>query len=415
MTKVQLKYGKSQIEVDIPEKNLIGIVGPQELPKVVNERKEIQNAIKNPINSKELSEIVNPGNKVAIIVSDITRPSPSSKILPPLIDELHSLGIQDEDISIIFALGIHRSHTEEEKKKLVGEEIYNNYLCIDHDPDDCVNMGTTSYGTSMDVFKLVAEADVVICTGNIELHYFAGYSGGAKAIMPGVSSREAVQNNHKMMLLPEARAGNLNSPVRKDMDEAGELLGIDFVVNVVLNEKKEIVKAVAGKPMDAYKTGAEYVDKMYKVKIEKPADIVITCAGGFPKDINLYQAQKALENAKYAVKDGGSIILVAECSEGLGEEVFEQWVMEAKDPEDLIKKIEENFVLGGHKAAAIALVMRKADCFLVSEMPEDLAKKVFFIPKKNLQDAFEEAMKKYGEDAKVLVMPYGGSTLPLAT
>lgn len=410
MTRVRLRYGKGSIEVDIPEKNLMGIIEPKELPRAVDEIKEINEAIKNPINSKKISEIVKNKEKVVIIVSDITRPTPSSKILPPLLNELYSCGIKNKDVTIVFALGIHRAHTEKERKNLVGEEIYRKIRCIDHDPENCINIGKTSYGTNVDIFKPVAEADVVICTGNVEFHYFAGYSGGSKAVMPGVSSKRAIQENHRMMVLPKAEAGRLDSPVRLDIDEAGEILGVDFALNVVLNEKKEIVKAFAGNPTDVYKAGAKYVDMMYKVPVD-PADIVITCAGGSPKDINLYQAQKALDNAKNAVKDGGAIILVAECSEGFGESTFEEWIREAKDPEDLIKRLEENFVLGGHKAAAIALVMRKAECYLVSNMPEDLAKEAFFIPKGDLQEALEEALRKQ-EDAKVLVMPYGGSTLP---
>lgn len=409
---VKLKYGKEYVDLAIPEKNLLGIVEPNELPRVEDETVEIIRALENPINSKRLSEITHPGSKTIIIASDITRPSPSSKLIPPLLDELHKGGVSNDDITVVFALGIHRSHTEEEQRMLVGDEIYDAVRCIDHDPSNCIQVGATKTGKPVEVFKPVAEADIVVCTGNIEFHYFAGYSGGAKAVMPGVSTREAILSNHMMMTLPEASAGRLDSPVRQEMDEAGEILGIDFILNVVLNSKKEIVHAVAGHPIDAYKAGTPWVDKMYKVPV-KAADIVITCAGGAPKDINLYQAQKALENAKYAVKDGGSIILVAECCEGFGEDMFERWIEDASTSTELIKRIESNFELGGHKAAAIALVMQKADVYLISAMPEEHAKKAFFIPRKSVQDALDDAMNKHGDDATVLVMPYGGSTLPV--
>lgn len=412
---VELKYGKGKLKFEIPEENLLGIVKPKELPGVPDEKAEIKRALENPINSKRLSELIEPSDKVCIIASDITRPAPSHVMLLPLLEELRDGGMRDENITLVFALGIHRKHTVEEQKKLVGEEVFNRVKCIDHDAKECVPLGKTSRGTEVKVFRAVLDADVRICTGNLEYHYFAGYSGGLKAIMPGVCSRETVEQNHSMMILPDAVAGKLEgNPVREDMNEVGRMVGVDFILNVVLNSKKEIVRAVAGDAIAAHREGVKYIDEMYRVKIPERADIVITSPGGFPKDINLYQAQKAFDNAKYAVNEGGVIILPAECPEGLGETTFESWMKEAKTPDEIIDKIRKKFVLGGHKAAAIAMILKKVDGYLISSMPKEEVEAIFFKPMDSIDEALRIAMKKLGKDANVLILPYGGSTLPSA-
>ncbi|MFT5874915.1 MAG: nickel-dependent lactate racemase [Clostridium sp.] len=254
-----------------------------------------------------------------------------------------------------------------------------------------------------------------MCLGNIEYHYFAGYSGGAKAIMPGVSTRAAIQANHSRMLESEAKIGNLDTnPVRQDLEEAIEYCPIDFIVNVVLGKNKQIIKAVAGHYIKAHREGCKFLDVANKIVIESKADIVVATPGGYPKDINMYQSQKALDNAKHAVKKGGIIILVASCVEGLGEKVFERWMLGATSPESLIEDIQKNFELGGHKAAAIAMVLQDSKIFLVSEMETDFTRKIFMEPFSDVQSAVDKAFKEQGKDAKVLVMPYGGSTLPVS-
>ncbi len=406
-THLALKYGKKEIYSTVPANSQI--VKPNEIPGQ-HEEVEIKRALINPIGSKKLSELVHPHERTVIIVSDITRPTPSSKLLPPLLEELKLGGVSNEDVLIVFAKGLHRKLSEEEKRLLIGD-VYDQIKCINHDVDDCVYIGTTKSGTRVNVLRDVVDADVVVCIGTIDLHYFAGYSGGAKSILPGVSSRETITMNHKLMLLPNVASGCADSPVRKDMEDAGAILGIDFILNVVLNAKREIVRAVAGHPINAHRAGINHVNKLYKIPIKERADIVIASAGGAPKDINMYQAYKSLDNAKHAVMEGGSIILVAECPEGLGNDVFESWVNEANSTRDVIKRLERNFELGGHMAAAIARIAEKHDIYLVSEMPDKLAKKAFFIPVKDVGAALEEAMKKH-EDAKIIVMPYGNSTLP---
>jgi len=265
----------------------------------------------------------------------------------------------------------------------------------------------------VDIFEEVVKAQRVICLGNIEYHYFAGYSGGAKAIMPGVSTAGAIQANHSRMVEDTSATGRIEgNRLRADIDEVAKFVKIDFIFNVVLDEKKQIIRAVAGDYIKAHREGCEFLDRLYKVKINKKADIVIVSAGGYPKDINLYQAQKALDNAKHAVREGGIIILVAQCKEGLGEKVFERWMKEATCPEDMVRKIQEKLELGGHKATAIGMVQLKADVFLVSDMGDSFASSMFFMPFDNVQAALDKAISKMREKASIIIMPYGGSTLP---
>lgn len=408
-----VEFGKGKLSFELDERNFWGELKPNQVKVNLTGMDEVKRALENPIKSPRLREIVKPGEKVVIITSDITRPMPSKLVLPPVLEELASAGVADQDITVVFALGIHRGHTEEEKKALVGEEIYRRVACIDSDPTDTVHLGSTKSGTPVDVFRTVAEADRRILLGNIEYHYFAGYSGGAKAIMPGVSTRAAIQVNHSRMVEETSHAGNLaKNNVRLDIDEVERFVSIDFIVNVVLDEKKQVIKAVAGHYIHAHREGCRFLDSLYKVEIPRRADIVVVSPGGYPKDINLYQAQKALDNAKQAVKKDGIVILVASCREGLGEDVFEHWMLGAREPQELIVNIKRNFELGGHKAVAIAMVLQNARIFLISDLDPNFVRRIFMEPFPDVQAALTEGLVEKGSDAGVLVIPLGGSTLP---
>lgn len=414
--KLEIGFGTTPQTVEVPDANIAGILMPNEIEIPVKGKQLVLESLQAPIGTKKLPEIVKPGEKVVIITSDITRPVPSYKIIPAILDELWQAGIKPEDVTVVFGLGVHRKQTPDEMKKLVGEEVFNKVRCTDGDPDDCVHMGVTKMGTPVDITRIVAEADRRIGVANIEYHYFAGYSGGAKSIMPGVSTREAIQNNHSRMVLPEAAAGRLDgNPVREDIEEAIEYCPLDFIVNVVLDENKEIICSVAGDYKMAHRKGCEFLDRLYRKEIPERTDIVIVSQGGAPKDLNLYQTQKALDNAKHAIKKGGVIILVGSCKEGLGEEVFEEWIEKAESAQSMIDRIQADFQLGGHKAAAIAMVLENADIYLVSEMDEGLVRDAFLTPYKTVQEAFDTAFSKLGKSASVLVMPYGGSTLPVVS
>ena len=413
--KLEFGFGAGVQTVELPEENLMGILTANDVPRGRTNEEEVRRSLRHPIGTPPLREIVHPGEKIAIVTSDITRPVPTWRIMPALLDELYAAGVHPEDVTLVFALGSHRPHTPEERRKLSGERAFSEIRCVDSDPSDCVRLGVTDAGTPVDITRVVAEADRRICLGNIEYHYFAGYSGGAKAIMPGVSTRAAIQANHSMMVHPEACAGNLDTnPLRRDLEQAAAICGVDFIVNVVLDEHKQIVKAVAGDLVKAHCEGCRFLDRMYLKELDSRADIVLVSQGGAPKDLNLYQTQKALDNAKHAVKNGGTIILIGSCKEGLGEKVFEEWMLNAPTAESMIERIGRDFQLGGHKAAAIAMVLQNAEIYLVSDLEDDFVKKIFLKPAHSAQEALDAAFARLGPDATVLAMPYGGSTLPRA-
>ena len=411
--KLEFSIGTTKQSVDVPDHCVQQVLKPNPVKAPSSGTAEVLRALAAPIGTPRLRDLVRPGERVAIITSDITRPMPTHLVMPPLLDELYAAGVRREDITLVFALGSHRPHTLEERRTLAGERAFSEITCVDGDPLDCVHMGTTSAGTPVDVTRVVAEADRRICLGNIEYHYFAGYSGGAKAIMPGVSTRAAIQANHSMMVQEDACVGNLTTnPLRRDIEEAADICGVDFICNVVLDEHKQIIHAVAGDVTAAHRAGCAFLDTLYQIKIKQRSDIVMVSQGGAPKDLNLYQTQKALDNAKHAVRDGGIIILIGSCREGLGEHTFEQWLMTAERPAQLIDRIQKEFRLGGHKAAAIAMVLEHAEIYLVSDLAPALVENCFMTPFATVQAAYDAAAKKLGKHASVIAMPYGGATLP---
>ncbi len=412
--RLEFGYGNGVQTVEISEKNLLGVLRANAMDHARMGPDAVRYALDNPVGLPPLRQLPRKGQKVVIVTSDISRPLPSYDVLPGVLQELNIAGIPNEDITVVFALGSHRPHTREEMIRLVGQEVYDTVRCVDSDPGDCVHMGVTDAGTPVDITRVVAQADFKICLGNIEFHYFAGYSGGAKAIMPGVSTHEAIQANHRMMVSEDACAGNLEgNPLRADIEQAGQICGIDYIVNVVLDEHKHIVYAVAGDVTQAHRVGCAYLDRMYRCAIPQRADIVLVSQGGAPKDANLYQTQKALDNAKHAVRKGGTIILMGACPEGLGSKTFAAWLQEAPTAHSMVERIGREFQLGGHKAAAIGMVLENAAIDFVSEMDPDFVRSIFLNPQPSAQAAFTEAMEKYGPDATVIAMPYGGATLPI--
>jgi lactate racemase len=411
---IQLAFGSGISELNIPEKNISSTILPSELKIKEEGVSLIRKALQNPIKSRKLSEIVNPNSKIAIIVSDITRSTPTAKILPPLLEELSLGGAKSENITIVFALGLHRLQTEEECRQIVGNEIFEKIRCIQHDRSRCRYLGETSFGTPVEVFEEVADSDVIISTGTVEFHYYAGYGGGGKSILPGVSSEKSILSFHSFyskLFEGDPLSGRADSPARKNIEEAAKIAGLNFILNVVINNKKEIVAAVAGDFIEAHRKGAEYVDSMYKIPVE-PADAVVVSCGGFPKDINLYQATKSLENATSAVKRGGSIVLVAECAEGIGNKVYECWNRECSAPEDAVERFKNCFEFGGHKAAIVGRTAKEFKLYLVSKLPETESKNAFFIPAKSIDEALEKVLSE-NPDAKIHIMPDGGWTLPV--
>ena len=412
-TRLSLAYGRQQQAIVLDGNHPVVILDPKSGSNSADIDTIVREALSNPIGTQRLCEMVHPGERTVIIVSDITRPCPTPTLLPLILEELSCAGLTPDDILIVFGVGSHRKHTEAEKESLVGPEIYKQFRCVDSDVSQVVSLGTTSRGTPVEVFRPVVEADFKIIIGNFEFHYFVGYSGGVKGAIPGVASLRTIEANHAHMIEPNAVAGRYqDNPVRQDIEEAGALLGIDFVLNVVLDADFNIVAAVAGNPVKSHVIGRQILNQLNLISLAQPADVVVVSAGGYPKDIDLYQSQKALDNARLAVREGGIIVLVAECSEGLGHSLFARWMTEGLSPDQLIGRIREKFVLGGHKAAAIALAMKKADIYLVSAFPDEQARLMGFQPYPSAAAALDAALRQAGPGATIAIMPHGASTVP---
>jgi len=417
MVDVWLPYGKTEVCARIPAQNLLGAIEPKEKVGVPDARAEIERALREPIASKRLSEIVKPENKVAIVVDDATRPAPSHLMVPPLLDELNSAGVKDENVTIIFGCGTHRAVTPEEATQLLGEDVVKRVKAISHDcrAKDLVYVGTTkTYGTKVYLNRVFAEADVKILTGDIGFHYYAGYGGGRKSVLPGVAGEETIKHNHAMLLNPNSKTGVLNgNPVHEDMVEAARLAKVDFILNVVCNSKGDIVKAFAGDLEQAFLEGVKLVDEMYRVQVNRKADIVVVSSGGHPADVNLFQAYKGVDAALEIVKRGGVVVLVAECPEGHGNHVFYDWMVKFGDLKAIEREIKRNFILGGQKAYYLLKALQKAQIILVSTMPDYYATNIFKLKTaRGVNDALDEAFRIAGKNAKVWVMPYGNFTLP---
>ncbi len=417
MVDVWLPYGKTEVCVRVPTRNFLGSIEPKQKPPVENPRAEVERAIREPIGSKSLVEIVKPEHKVAIVVDDATRPSPSEVMVSPLLDILNSAGVKDENVTVIFGCGAHRAVTKQEALALLGEPVLNRVKTVSHDSraSDLVHLGTTrKHGTSVYVNRSFAEADVKILTGDVCLHYYAGYGGGRKSVLPAVCGEETIKHNHALLLDSHAETGVLqDNPVHEDMLEAARLAKVDFAVNVVTNSRSEVVKAFAGDMEKIFDEAVKLVDEMYRVVVDRRADIVVVSAGGSPADINLFQAYKGVDNALDVVKRGGVIVLVAECPEGHGNQVFYDWMSKFTDVKQIEREIKRNFILGGHKAYFLLQALQKARIILVSSMPDYYASNVFKVKTtRAVNDALNEAFKLVGTSGKVWAMPYGNFTLP---
>ena len=411
---IELPYGKGTLPLDVPDKNLLDVVVPKEFIQPRQPDFMIKEALHNPLGTDRLSTLVSPGDTVAIVIDDYTRPCPTKMLLPPVLAELKEAGVNDLDIVIIVATGTHTPPSDDKIKELVGDKIFRNYMVVANDAvhGEHVPVGTTKRGNTVEVLKQYVDADFKILLGDIEYHYFAGYGGTRKSILPGICSKNTIQRNHSLLFEKHSCMGVLKkNPIHQEMNEAMHRAGCDFALSVVQNSLHRIVGAWAGKPELVMDAGIKLVDTMYKKEISEAADIVITAANGHPHDINLYQSMKAMHTACQVVKPQGVIILVAECPQGHGSQLYTDWLKKYKTSQEIKQALRDNFVIGAHKAFYHRITVENHPVILISEIDgPDVTGLFGFIKEKTLENALEKAFSISGDQSSVLVVPQGTTT-----
>jgi lactate racemase len=424
---IRLKYGQGEVTFSLPEEQIYFEVVGKDYPAISDIPGAIRAALERPIDSPPLRELLRPTDKVAITVSDITRSwQRMDLVLPTLFNTISQAGIPDENVSILVVVGGHRQNTEDEMEQLCGREVCRRVNVVNHNARDLQNMvylGKTSRGTEVAINRVVADADRIILTGGIIYHYMVGYGGGRKSVIPGMSSIRTIQQNHLWAMGRElgsgsnrnARSGKTRgNECHEDMMEIAGFVKPDFIVNVVPNAEGDYAGIFAGNWVSAWQEGTKLVDEIYSVEIPDLADIVIASAGGSPKDINLYQAGKTMDNASYAVKKGGAVIIVSECPDILEPPEFPQWFQYPSNLE-MEKALRADFSIPGWVA------WKEVECsdiatFIMVTRPEnaDLVGKAGIIPVATMEEALDQAYRRCGtKEPRITVMPQGANTLPV--
>lgn len=413
---IDLPYGKSNLQVNVPEDNLLDILEKEKKQSLAEERRAILESLRNPVGTPSLRNSVEGKEEITIIVDDHTRPCPDDKLLPPLLDELKASGIKKGNIKILIGYGLHSPVGRKGQEDMLGDEIVESYEVVNHSPEDTVRIGTSSRGVPIEVNKHFIEADFRISTGFIEPHFFAGFSGGRKSIMPGISSREAIYGNHgyEMIDNPNSRPGRLEgNPVYEDSLEHAKKSGLDFIVNVLLNREKEITGVFSGNPIDAHLKGVEKEKKYVFQKLDCRADIVITTNSGAPLDLNLYQTVKGIYHASLVTKKNGIIIIASECNEGVGPDSFEKLHSNRNSPDEVIEQIKKKEPIGVQwENQILAKVQKNNQIYLKSSLNEEILENMMINPIKSLDSGLEEVLKKMGNNPKIAVIPEGPMIVP---
>ncbi|MEJ2109708.1 MAG: nickel-dependent lactate racemase [Acidobacteriota bacterium] len=410
--KLAVPYGKdSKLEAEIEEQSVLGIIEPNEV-EIGEETEVIRQALNNPIGSPSLKEFLKDARDVLFIVNDPTRPTPTARVLDIIEDD-----IAGHNVSFIVATGIHRAPTEEEYLQCFTEKYYSRYKdrIHSHDSknDEMVYLGTSKNGTEMLVNKMGVDAHKIVIISSVEPHYFAGYTGGRKSFLPGIASFKTIEQNHKLALKQEARALALEgNPVHEDMIDALSTVKKEiFTISTVLDKNHRIYAATAGDIYKSMEAAVSKAEEVFVANIPRKADIVVSVVK-FPSDIDLYQAQKGIDNAKYALKEGGILILVAKCRMGTGEDSFIRLLSSADSPKDALERIEKKFVIGYHKAAKMAEVGLFAQTWAVTDLDPKILESIFIRPFSSLQEALDKAFEEKGKDAKALILLDGSLTIP---
>ncbi|MHA1626760.1 MAG: nickel-dependent lactate racemase, partial [Candidatus Asgardarchaeia archaeon] len=394
----RIPYGKGKVEVEFPEDTM---VLEAKFPEPREEGdKVVEESIKRPICSSAL-ETIREGKKVLVITTDATRATPNKVILPIILSEIFERGVREDDVKLLVANGLHSPMDDKQIEEFFGKEVLEKVDVLNHDAYDegsLVKLGKTSFGTPVILNKEVIDSDVVIGLGMIEPHFFAGYSGGRKIILPGVSGAESIMKNHsfKMISHPKARYGILDgNPIHEDMLEFLSFAKLDFITNVVLDKERRIVGAFSGDPIKAHLSGVSFLEKFVKVR-GKEVDVVVTSNGGYPLDRNLYQAVKGMATGEMVVREGGVIIILADCVDGIGHEEFYEIMCQGEKPEDVLEYIRKNEPIPDQwQAQILARVLKKADVVVVTKgVKEDRIEEMKMRYSSSFEEALEYASKK---------------------
>ncbi|HSW35247.1 MAG TPA: nickel-dependent lactate racemase [Candidatus Limnocylindrales bacterium] len=424
MKKFSFAYGEEEFICRLNPDNVLGILRSKHLPSPASEEAVVRKAVENPIGSLRLRDIARSGEKACIIIGDMTRLWARYHVMVPVIlEELSQAGVPDKDITIISATGAHRLQTAAEHEQLIGIEIYKRIKVVDHDchADNLVDLGTTSRGTPVRINRRVYEANRTILTSGIVHHFLAGYGGGKKAIMPGVSSFESIMANHKLALNPngpglnpDVRAGKLKgNPLAEDMVEAARMAGADFIVNSIVNDEHKVALAVAGDLTAAHEAGCVMVDEYFGVPITELADLVIASCGGYPKDINLYQTYKTAHNMVRAMKQGGVGILISESCEGIGNDRFRTICTDFCDNEEREHELKNNYEIASFMGYTQLLWAQENSIIAVTSLPDEQIRAMGMIPARTLDEALSVAGGLLTSNYKGYLMPLAATTFPM--
>jgi len=417
--KVELLYGREGKVIEFPDGRTT-IVMPKPVDPILDERTAVQRALRAPIGSPPLRELVGPDDSVAIVFSDITRPMPNDRVLSVLLEELSH--VPDDRIVLINALGTHRPNTPDEMVALVSPEIVERYQVIQHDCHDeneMVYLGKTSRGHEIWVNRTYMESTVRILTGFIEPHLFAGFSGGPKAVLPGVAGVKTITANHGPDMIGHPRSTftyTVGNPIWEEIFEVAARTEPTFLLNVTLTENRRITGVFAGDLAQAHEAGVAFVKRTAMVPVDRPFDIVVATAGGYPLDISMYQSVKGIGVSGNIVKDGGAIILISECMEGLpdyGE--YGDLMRLAETPDDLLSLIHQpGFMMQDQWDAQIqAQICRRVDVYIYSEgLTDEETRHALAMPCKDVERTVAALLDRYGPGARVAVLPAGPLTVP---
>ncbi len=412
----ELPFGSSKVSMRVPERNVSYVLEPRHQPGLRDEATAVVEALRNPIGQKPLAAAVTATDRVVVIVTDNTRACPDDRLLPPLLSELERV-VAREQITIVVALGLHPPLGDDELRQLLGSGIVEQYRVINHDPSTVINIGTTSRGTPVDINPVVVNADFRLSTGFIEPHFFAGFSGGRKSIAPGVFGLNSAYVNHgyRMIADPCSRAGVLKgNPIHADMVEQARMAGLDYIVNVLLNERKEITAVFAGDMVAAHEAGCAAALGVVGASAPHRVDIAITTNSGAPLDLDLYQTVKGIDNSSLITRDGGIVISASSCEAGVGPESFVDLHRSCAGAIEVLQKIRRDEPIGVQwQNQILARVQMRNHLMLYSKLSDELVRSMRIEPVSNLNNAVLQAIAQLGEDAEIAVIPEGPLVLPM--